>query len=378
MQQNNFWSVISLTALLLVGTALQAQDFYGFDVAITEQQVCTYDQSLADEDGFAPCQNVPIITPPYSNNTPVSGFFAYDSTQPGRIVSCTPGPTGPANPACVSFGVAIPSITVNVAENIFERTNLWLSFSDATAVMPGFGEPTQDVLFSLSVTGTIVQSFPVVVDGVPYTTRSANIFFLEGPTGTDFFPDIALLDPPVFFGLSSATAPPLLPPTGANLHRFTMSFEGGEIAPGITTYYYLRGTLVLNGEMLTADINVNPYKSTNEVKPASDDPIVVAVHSTSIAGGDTTDFDALQVDPESLKLGLGEAPNIASPWIVDADSDGDVNDVLFAFRTQASGVFCGDTDITLTGETYSGVPFAAMDTISTSDCFDTGCHPPAD
>ncbi len=62
---------------------------------------------------------------------------------------------------------------------------------------------------------------------------------------------------------------------------------------------------------------------------------------------------------------------VATPWV--ADFDGDANtDVAFGFRTQDTGVFCGDTEVTLTGETYTSDPFTGTDTISTSDCVDTG------
>ena len=76
-----------------------------------------------------------------------------------------------------------------------------------------------------------------------------------------------------------------------------------------------------------------------------------------------------------LKLGPGEAPNIAvSPLYGDYDGDSNT-DAAFVFRTEDSGIFCEDTEVTLMGETFSGVPFEGTDAITTADCEATGCHP---
>lgn len=131
----------------------------------------------------------------------------------------------------------------------------------------------------------------------------------------------------------------------------------------------------LDPPTVTAEIDIQPFDTANEVKPASDNPIIVAVHSTSVAAGDATDFDATQVDPSSLKFGSGEAPNLAvTPWVQDLDGDAD-SDVMFAFRTQDTGIFCGDTEATLTGSTYAAATFTGTDNVMTTDCVDAGCHP---
>ncbi len=115
---------------------------------------------------------------------------------------------------------------------------------------------------------------------------------------------------------------------------------------------------------------------TNEIFPASDNPIVVAIKTTSTAVGDEFDFNALDIDPDSLRFGLGQAHNIAVPWPVDVEDDGDT-DVLFAFGTQDASIFCDDDEVSVYGETYSGEPFIGSDVIEAIDCDDNGCHPPA-
>ena len=123
-------------------------------------------------------------------------------------------------------------------------------------------------------------------------------------------------------------------------------------------------------------IDISPFNSANEVRPASNDAIIVAVHSTNLADGDALDFDATQVDPATLKFGgVGEASNVAeTPWVLDLDGDAD-SEVMVAFRTGDAGIFCGDTEATLTGSTYSGELFSGTDSIITIDCPDLGCHP---
>jgi len=119
---------------------------------------------------------------------------------------------------------------------------------------------------------------------------------------------------------------------------------------------------------IPVEIDVDPWSSANKVKPHSNDSIVVAVMGGSIATGDATDFDVSQVDPDSLKLGVGEAPNIAlNPLYGDYDNDTNT-DAVFIFKTQETKISCFDSDVTLAGATFGGVPFAGTDMIAAIDC----------
>ncbi|MDP6150432.1 MAG: hypothetical protein QGH46_04275 [Gammaproteobacteria bacterium] len=122
------------------------------------------------------------------------------------------------------------------------------------------------------------------------------------------------------------------------------------------------------------EIDVDPWDAANEVKPNENYGLPVAIMTTSTADGDAADFDALQADPDWLRLGPSGAPNVAIPGPGDFDSDGD-SDVAFGFRVEESGILCGDTGATLTGFTYSGVPIEGSDTITTMECQTSACHP---
>ncbi len=53
--------------------------------------------------------------------------------------------------------------------------------------------------------------------------------------------------------------------------------------------------------------------------------------------------------------------------IEDVDDDGDL-DIVMHFRTQETGIECGDTDAVLTGETYDGQKFVGSDYIIPIGC----------
>jgi hypothetical protein len=80
----------------------------------------------------------------------------------------------------------------------------------------------------------------------------------------------------------------------------------------------------------------------------------------------TGEFDALQADPASVRLGAGDA---APDKYLVRDSDYDaMADLLLRFRTPNVGIVCGDTSIELTGQTYDGVDIVGEDDVRTVGC----------
>jgi hypothetical protein len=130
--------------------------------------------------------------------------------------------------------------------------------------------------------------------------------------------------------------------------------------------------IIKNRRQLTIDID--PWDVANKVKPASNLLIPVAINGSSVAGGDATDFDISQVNIATVRFGIGQASNQASPAQQDFNGDSET-DLLLGFRTQDTAILCGDTEVRLTGETLSGEVFMGSDTITTADCENTGCHP---
>jgi hypothetical protein len=127
-------------------------------------------------------------------------------------------------------------------------------------------------------------------------------------------------------------------------------------------------------EPLTVAIDVDPWSSANVVLPNSNDPLTVAVMGSSVATGDAFDFDVADINPVTLKLGIGQAATGSGAFLDDFNDDTNV-DAAFIFATGDTGIFCNDTSVILAGETWAGIEFSGSDTIDASDCDSGGCHP---
>jgi hypothetical protein len=110
-------------------------------------------------------------------------------------------------------------------------------------------------------------------------------------------------------------------------------------------------------EALGVDIDIRP----TSINPDSQGVIRVAILTT-----DT--FDATTVDPNKVLFGASgtEAASVQSAP-QDADGDGDT-DLILHFRTQDTGIACGDTSASLKGETLSGQLIEGSDSIKTVGC----------
>lgn len=124
---------------------------------------------------------------------------------------------------------------------------------------------------------------------------------------------------------------------------------------------------------LTVELDLLPFDAANEIDPAGTAVLTMYLFSTSLAAGESVDFDAATIDPASLRLGAGQALNVLTPFLNDLDSDSDT-DLAVGFRTEDSGIVCDDVSVTLTGSTFSGDAIVGMDSITTTNC-SSGCHP---
>ncbi len=125
----------------------------------------------------------------------------------------------------------------------------------------------------------------------------------------------------------------------------------------------------------TVEVDVDPWGEENIIRPESTAFVVVAVLGSNTATGDERDFDVQQINPGTLKFGVGEAPNIAvNPLYGDYNDDANT-DAAFVFQTQDTGIVCDDTEVSLSGQTFSGAAFEGIDLIVTTECESAGCHP---
>ena len=76
-----------------------------------------------------------------------------------------------------------------------------------------------------------------------------------------------------------------------------------------------------------------------------------------------------------MKLALA-TNTMPAPWFGNFDNDvDDITDALLGFATEDTDIACDDIEVTLTGQTFSGVVFEGVDMIDTSDCTELMCHP---
>jgi hypothetical protein len=108
-------------------------------------------------------------------------------------------------------------------------------------------------------------------------------------------------------------------------------------------------------------MDIKPGSDPNSINPNSKGIIPVAILTTN-------DFDATTIDPLSVEFGPNDAPEShARGHIEDVDGDGD-DDLVLHFRTQDTGIQCGDTSASLIGDTFSGQSIEGSDSIKTVGC----------
>ena len=113
-------------------------------------------------------------------------------------------------------------------------------------------------------------------------------------------------------------------------------------------------------------MDVLPGDAANKIYPNKSGKVPVAVLSKP-------GFGVTQVDPATLKFGSAEASPADPVTIAEVDGlYGD--DITTKFGVQESGIFCNDTEVELTGQTYSGDYVTAVDMIDASECETGGCH----
>ncbi len=107
-------------------------------------------------------------------------------------------------------------------------------------------------------------------------------------------------------------------------------------------------------------IDIKPGSYPNSINPKSKGVIPVAILTDQ-------DFDATTVDVSTVVFGLAGAQPKHNGHIEDVDGDGD-DDLMLHFKTQDTGIQCGDTEATLSGVTFGSQAIEGSDFINTVEC----------
>jgi hypothetical protein len=121
------------------------------------------------------------------------------------------------------------------------------------------------------------------------------------------------------------------------------------------------GSVEFQGSRLLVSIDIRPKSDANKINPNSTKEINVAILSVN-------GFDATTVDPNTVRFGATGSE--AAPVHVarrDVDGDGD-RDMVVRSQIQDTGIKCGDTSASLTGQTSKGVSFIGSSPITTVQC----------
>jgi hypothetical protein len=120
------------------------------------------------------------------------------------------------------------------------------------------------------------------------------------------------------------------------------------------------GAVEFRGPMLVS-VDIRPKRDANRINPNSNNNINVAIFS---ANG----FDATAVDPNTVRFGATgtEAAPIQGA-IRDVDGDG-LFDLVLRFAIPDTGIMCGDTSASLTGQTAEGLSITGSSPIKTVQC----------
>ncbi|MHA2101653.1 MAG: hypothetical protein ACW99A_23620 [Candidatus Kariarchaeaceae archaeon] len=151
---------------------------------------------------------------------------------------------------------------------------------------------------------------------------------------------------------------------GSNLiDRVEWDF-GSSISQNYSIHVLSDGSIVQdipNPCVCDVDIDVKPGSDPNSINLKSKGVIPVSILTTEVLNATTIDPLSVAFGPEGAEEAHGKG------HIEDVDDDGDL-DLVLHFRTQETGIECGDTEAVLTGETFGGQAIEGFDSINIVKC----------
>jgi hypothetical protein len=135
----------------------------------------------------------------------------------------------------------------------------------------------------------------------------------------------------------------------------------GEGLQGVSDESWGLDNVAVSVELRDVAIDIKPGSDPNSINPSSKGVIPVAILGTD-------SFDATQVKALSVEFGPDGAKETHGQGHVEDVDGNDVPDMVLHFKTQETGIACGEDEATLTGETFDGQSFTGTDSIKTVGC----------
>lgn len=142
-----------------------------------------------------------------------------------------------------------------------------------------------------------------------------------------------------------------------SLYIVAISIKAGEGGSWPDFIGYVDDVIINEDQMdfspIAVSVDIRPGSSKNPVNLKSRGKVPVAILTTD-------DFDAAEVDPDTVEL-AGAKP---LRWrMADVDDDGDM-DMLFHFKTQHLELDSTSTEAALSGKTLGGIPLEGSDSVN--------------
>ena len=220
---------------------------------------------------------------------------------------------------------------------------------------------------TISVAGNVDFTLLSAINGEPVDT--SGYFYFKVYTNEDYFYEAASSAPKNTGTWNWIFNDQFALPPGAYILEAAISTYGR--LAGSTHSGVMDMTLTVNPARAVG-IDIKPFDAANIVDPTGTSS---GQNRTRVAILTDSGFDATQVAQDKVRFGPEQVPNVKSPPVaLNVDGDGDV-DLILGFVTRKTGISCGDTSVTLEGETYAGEAFVGTDTIDTALPCVSSCHP---
>jgi len=325
--------------------------------------------TMITPDGAAAIINGDITGAPYYGaRTPVSGTMTFDTSTNSGNLTMQPFPflgaladpmnisfqdvDGPSGAGTLMLGnmvvdfggtVGIPVSIVWDGKGMLDAINSGLTLGDTIAATNA--DFACDTNINCATPAT--NDFPFMFD--PWSTYTLPIGASPVATTTWNTTDIGTIS----LGTNPSGTLPLIADTIGGSPMKAGPF------PGFNPNFDFDNMTVTAVPVQSVAIDIKPGSNENPINPGSQGKTPVAILTTDV-------FDASTVDASTVRFGTGAAVPV-NYRLEDVDDDGDW-DLALKFHTQETGIVCGDTEASLTGQTIDGVQIAGMDSIKTVGC----------